>query len=60
MPGSGERAYRQREHELQRVPPAQRRARVGNPGKPLAQAGPGGTVTGENAGQVITRDVNQR
>ena len=40
MPGSGERAHRQGQHELQRVPAAQRRARVRNPA--ASSAGRGG------------------
>jgi len=59
VPGCGERAYRQREHELQRVPAARRLARVGNPGEPVAQARPEGAVSGENGGQVITGGVSQ-
>jgi|SRR5580704_1357964 hypothetical protein len=40
MPDSGERAQRQREHEFQRMPAAQRRARVTNPGQ-ASRAGTG-------------------
>ena len=59
MPGSGERADRQGQHELQRVPAAQRRARVRNPGEPVPQAGAGGTVIADDSGQAVTGDIGQ-
>ena len=60
MTGRRERAHRQRQHEFQRVPAAQRRARVWDQGQPFTQASARSAVIGENAGQVVTGDVNQR
>ena len=50
MPGRRERAHRQRQHELQRVPAAQRRARVWDQGQPFTQASARSAVIGENGG----------
>ncbi len=60
MPGGGERAHRQGQHELQRVPAAQRRARVRDLPQPGAQARAGRSLSGQSRGQAITGSVSQR
>ena len=59
VPGGGERADRQGQHELQRMPPAQPRPRVRDACQPLAQAA-AGFISGKNPGQLPGRDVDQR
>ncbi len=59
VPGGGDRADRQGQHELQRMPPAQPRPRVRDAGQPLAQAA-AGFISGKNPGQLPGRDVDQR
>ena len=58
VPGRGERADRERQHELQRMPPAQPRPRVRDAGQPLTQAA-ARFISGKNPGQFPGRDVDQ-
>jgi hypothetical protein len=59
VPGRGERAHRQPQHILQRMPPAQRRAVVRDPGQPLAQAAARRVVTGGQRPGLARRHIDQ-
>jgi hypothetical protein len=60
VPGRGERADRQRQHELQRMPPAQPRAGIRDPGQPVTQAAARSVITGgKNRRQLVGREINQ-
>jgi hypothetical protein len=58
VPGRGERAHRQGQHELQRVPPPGPLARIRDQQQPLPQA-QARRLAGEGSGQAIPGDVNQ-
>jgi hypothetical protein len=58
VPGRGERAHRQGQHELQRVPPPGALARIRDQQQPLPQA-QARRLAGEGSGQAIPGDVNQ-
>ena len=60
VPGRGERAHRQGQHELQRVPPPGPLARVRDPQQPLAQAEAGlPAAGGKSSRNGMGRDGDQ-
>ena len=58
MPGRGERADRQGQHEPQRVPAAKPRARIRDTCQPFPQAAPR-LIAASRAGQLHGRDIGQ-